>query len=168
MKSTVVAIIGMMLGMTALGSFAPGDDQKVALKDLPKAVLDAVKGRFPRAELKAAEKETEDNETIYEIALVNDGKSMDVSVDEKGEIEEIETEIAAKDLPKAVTEAVAAKHPKSSIRKAEEIVEIDDGKEEKSYEVVVVDEAKKVFEVKVSPAGKILSDEADDENEGES
>ena len=47
------------------------DEEKVALDKLPKTVVDAVKVRFPDAELKEASKETEKGKTTYEVGIVN-------------------------------------------------------------------------------------------------
>ncbi len=55
-------------------AFARADEVKVPLKDVPKAVLDSIKEKFPRAELTEATKETEDGKTTYEIALKDGGR----------------------------------------------------------------------------------------------
>jgi len=150
---------GALVGLLAFVSVAFADEVKVELKDVPKAVLDAVKDKFPKGELKEATKETEAGKTTYEIGLKDRGLKVDVAVTADGKIKEIETEVAVKDLPEAVSSAIAAKYTKATIKKAETIVEIDGAKESKNFEVVVVTEAKKSIEVKVSPEGKILKGE---------
>ena len=167
MSRNAIARAGVLLGLVSFVAIVRADEEKIPLKDVPKAVLDALKAKFPAGEMKGAGKETEDDETIYEITLVDRGKHIDVSVDEEGEIEEVETEIAAGDLPKPVAESLHAKYPEATIRKAEEIVEIEDGEETKSFEVVVVTGAKKTFEVKLSPGGKILTEEEEDKDDEE-
>ena len=163
MRSVAFAGAGVLLsGLLALTSASRADEEKVPLADVPKAVLDAVKAKFPGAELTGAEKETEDGKTVFEIALKDKGCGVDVSVTPKGKIVEIERELAPADLPKPVAAAVEAKYPKATVKKAEETVEFEGNEEEKSYEVVVVTAAKKTLELKVSPAGKILEEEADD------
>jgi hypothetical protein len=158
MRSAAINVI-VLTGLLALVPGVRADEQKVPLKDVPKAVLDAVKDKFPGAELTGAGKETEDGKTLFEISLKDKGQKVDVAVTAEGTIEEIEKEIASKDLPTPVASALAAKYPGASIKKAEVIVQIKGGKETKSYEVVVVTEAKKTLEVKLSPAGKILEQE---------
>ena len=86
-----------------------------------------------------------------------------------------EKEIAVKDLPKAVMDAIKAKYPKAEIEEAEEITT----KEGKIYEVEleIEEEGKEVeLEIEVSAAGKILKiekehedddDDEDDEEEGD-
>src|SRR5262245_7668500 len=77
-------------------------EEKIPVDKLPKAVADAVKAKFPGAELKGAEKEEEDGKTIYEVALVHKGVTYDVSATADGKIVEVEKLITAKDLPAAV------------------------------------------------------------------
>lgn len=157
----------VLLSMTALSAGLRADEEKIPLQDVPRAVLDAVKTRFPNGEIKSAEKEVEDGQTSYEIALRDGGHAIDVALSANGAIVEIEKEIAVKDVPKPVASAVAAKYPGATIRKAEEIVAYKGGKEEKSYEVVVAESGKKSVEVKLSADGKIVKHEEDDEDEGD-
>jgi hypothetical protein len=160
-SKTVCAVA--LAGLLSAVSVSRADEEKVALTDVPKAVMDSVMKKFPVATAVGASKETEDGKTTFEVELKDKGKSVDVSLKPDGTILEIETEVAPKDLPAAVTAAVTAKYPGSKIEKAESIVEFEDGKEEKSYEVVVMTAAKKSVEVKVSPAGKVLEDEDEDD-----
>ncbi|MFI5455228.1 MAG: PepSY-like domain-containing protein [Isosphaerales bacterium] len=164
MRSIPFARAGVLVGLLAFVSVAVADEVKIELKDVPKAVLDAVKAKFPKAELTGATKETEEGKTTYEIALKDKGQKVDVALTADGKITEIETEIAARDLPEAVSSALEAKYPKATIKKAELITEIDGAKESKNYEVVVVTEAKKSLEVKVSPEGKILKEDGGGED----
>ena len=62
-----------LAGLLIVWAFAGADKVKVPLKDVPKAVLDSIKEKFPRAELTEATKETEDGKTTYEIALKDGG-----------------------------------------------------------------------------------------------
>ena len=140
-------------------AFARADKVKVPLKDVPKAVLDSIKEKFPRAELTEATKETEDGKTTYEIALKDGGRTVDVAATAAGKITEIETALDAKALPAKVRATLTDKYPKAIIKKAEEIIEIKDGTETKSFEVVVMTTAEKSVEVKMSPDGRILKEE---------
>jgi hypothetical protein len=165
MKAATMALTVAILGTLPLGARARVDEAKVPLKDVPQAVLHAVKAKFPGAELKEASKETEDGKTTYEIALKDKGQNVDVAVSAAGEIEEIEREVAPKDLPKPVVATVEAKYPKATIKKAEEIIEFDDGLEKKNFELLIETADKKTRELKVSPMGRLLEDEEADEDE---
>jgi hypothetical protein len=160
MKNSVFAIVGFVL--LVFISAGRCDEKKIPLSDVPKVVLDAVKARFTSAELKAAEKSVEDDETTFEISLTTAGKRVTVSVDDEGEISEIEREVAVAGLPKPVADAIAATFAKATIKKAEELVEIDDGKEEKSYEVELSTASGETREVKFKPNGEIEDTEADE------
>jgi uncharacterized membrane protein YkoI len=144
----------VMMVLTAAGARA--DEEKVPLDKLPKAVTDAVKAKFPSAELVKAEKETEDGKTVYEVNLKSGGHSMDVTVTPEGKILEVEKTIAAKDLPKAVANALEAKYPRATITIAEEI-----SKDDKivAYEMVIVTADKKKLEVVFDPQGTFKKEE---------
>ncbi len=159
MKFAVLVVMGSLI---LVHSSVAADEKKIPLGEVPKPVLDAVKKKFPHAELKEATKEVDDDETTFEISLLNAGKHVTVSLDDEAEIEEIETEITVGDLPKPVTDAIAGKYPKAKLNKAEEVVEIEDGKEEKAYEVEITTSDGKSLEVKVDAAGKIEEDEDND------
>ena len=131
------------------------EEEKVPLDKLPKAVTVAVKAKFPDAELKSAEKEEEDGQTIFEVSLKSKGSDYDVSLTPEGQIIEIEKTIAAKDLPAAVVKGLDQKYPKATIKLAEEI-----SKDNKTnYEVIIETADKKKLEVVLDPTGKILKEE---------
>src|SRR5205085_11412445 len=55
-------------GLVAISDRCRADEEeKVPLDKLPKAVTEAVKKKFPRAELVSAEKEKQDGKTVYEV-----------------------------------------------------------------------------------------------------
>jgi hypothetical protein len=149
------------MGLVALALFLAGpmraDEEKVPLDKLPQKVVDAVKAKFPDNKMTHASKEKENNEVIYEVSLKNGDLNIDVEVKPDGTIVTVEKEIKPGDLPKAVTEALAAKYPNATHKKAEEVIKKD---KLEYYEVVVVTGEKKTFEVEVSAEGKILKEEA--------
>jgi hypothetical protein len=146
---------------TSLFLSVRADEEKVPLDRLPRAVAAAVKKRFAGAEMVAASKEVEDGKTLYEVGLKDKGRKTDVTVSADGQIQEIEAEMAAKDLPKEVADALDSKYPKATLKKAESITKVKDGREKlESYEVVLVTAAGKTFEVVLSPDGKITKEES--------
>ena len=159
--------LSICLGLTVLAAaWAPAradDEEKVDLDKLPKAVTEAVKARFPDAELKEASKETEDGKTIYEVGITSKKDKMDVSLTADGDITEIEKVIDAKDLPKAVSKALEDKYPKAEYKKAEEVTKVEKKAEKVAYyEVRLTTADKKKVEVEVDPDGKILNEEKKD------
>lgn len=144
-------------------------EEKVPLDKLPKAITDAVKKRFPKAELVEAAKETEKDKTEYEVSIKDGTTRIDVMLTPEGVITLIEREIAAKDLPKVVTDALAEKYPKATLTTVEELIKVTDGKESLDvYEVLLVTADKKTVEVKLTAAGKITeTEEKKDEKQEE-
>jgi uncharacterized membrane protein YkoI len=159
----IFAMSVLTLGLTflAVDFRALAKEEGVPLDQVPKAVLDAVKAKFPGAKLTEAAKETEDGKTTYEVGLEHNGQEYSVSLTAAGKITEIEREIEIKDLPKAVSEAIKKKYPKGKMEKAEEVTA--DGKT--TYEVVVEASDDKDVEVTVDASGKVLKEEAEEEEE---
>ncbi len=153
-----------LVTLGALG-VARADEEKLSLEKLPAPVKAAIKAKFPGAELKAAAKESEEGETIFEVVLTYKGDLYDVALEANGEIEEIERAIFVEALPSAVVKAIKAKHPKAKIEKAEEVTD-EDG--EVFYEVAIEDGDKDI-EVAVTPKGKIkkAGEEDEDDEKGE-
>lgn len=131
------------------------DDEKIPLDKVPSAVKEAVKKRFPNAEIQEAAKETENGKVTFELNLKDNGQNVDVIVTPEGVIQTIEKEIAAKDLPKVVADAVAAKYPKANYKKYEEVYKVKDGKEALEYYEVIINNGEKDIEVEITPDGKI-------------
>jgi uncharacterized membrane protein YkoI len=152
-----------MLVVVSIGPMAlcwADDEEKVPLDKLPKPVMEAVKKRFPKAEIVSASREKEGDKYEYEVSIKEGGKNIDVTLTPEGTILSLEKEIAAADLPKAVTEALEAKYPKAAYKTIEAIIKVKDGNEKlESYEVQLVTADKKSIEVVLSPDGKITKAE---------
>jgi uncharacterized membrane protein YkoI len=150
--------------LIALALIVRADDKakKITFDQAPKAVQDAVKARFPGAEVTSVEKETEDGKVVYDIELKHQGRKYEMDIHEDGTVIEIEKEIALKDVPEAVTKAVEAKYPKATIKEVMEVNKVK-GKDEKPehYEVTIETADKKTQEVIVSLDGKSVKTEAE-------
>lgn len=147
------------VALVVLAGPARGDEDPVPLDKVPKPVLEAVKKRFPKAEAKEASKETTDGKTVYEVALQQDGKNIDVTLTPDGAITLIEKEIAFEALPKPVADALDKKYPKATYTIVEEVISVKDGKETLDYyEALLVTTEKKTFEVEVLADGKIKAE----------
>ncbi len=132
-------------------AYAGDDEEKIPLDKLPAKVTAAVKAKFPGAQLVSAEKENEKGTTIYEVAIKLKGDTIEVSALQDGTIVEIEKVINAKDLPKGVSDAIAAKYAGAKIKKAEEITTI-------KWEVLLT-VGDKTVEVKFDGSGKVVEEE---------
>lgn len=132
------------------------DEEKVPLDKVPKAVVEAAKKRFPKAEVVGASKETDKDKTVYEIELKETGKTIDVTLTPEGAITTIEQQIDAKDLPKAVATALDKKYPKATFNIVEVVYAVKAGKEALDfYEVELVTADKKTLEVKITAEGTV-------------
>ena len=160
MRVSVVLVRGLGLSvLLAIGMVSRADEEKVALKDVPKGVLETVKTKFPKGVLGEAAREEEDGKTTYEISLKNEGNQIDVVLRPDGTLVAIETVVDPKALPKAVTAAIEAKYPRSTIKKAEEITEFEGKHEETNFEVEVTTAEGKSLELTLSKAGKVSEDD---------
>ena len=150
-----LAVVAVVLAASASGVRAEDGEESVPLDKLPAKVVEAVKAKWPKGEMLSASKETEDGKTFFEVRVKDGDSKMEVLVTEDGKIDTVEKAIAAKDLPKKVADAIAAKYPKSTTDRAEELTH--EGKT--TYEVLLTLEDKSRVEVTLDPDGKILEEE---------
>ncbi|MDY3558845.1 hypothetical protein R5W23_006002 [Gemmata sp. JC673] len=156
---TMFQTVAAVFTMAVVVAGGRAEDDKVPLDKLPKAVVDAVKAKFPKAELKEAEKGKDDGKVEYEITIKDGESKIDVDVTEDGTITGYEKGIALKDLPKAVSAAAAAKHPKGTAKSAEVVYAVKGGKDTLAYYEVVIELDGKKHEVEVLPDGKLKPEE---------
>jgi hypothetical protein len=146
----------LVVALSAGVAWAEEDKEgKVDLKNVPRAVLKAVKDKFPKAKIVSASKEKENDKIVYELQIKNEGRSADVTVTPEGKITTVETTIDFKDLPKDVAAAFKKKYPNAKVQKTEEV---GDGDKITAYEMLIVF-GKKTLEVKFDPKGKFVAEE---------
>jgi uncharacterized membrane protein YkoI len=134
-------------------------EEKIKPESLPKAVADAVKARFPEGKITDAAKEEDDGKVVYDVELKMNGRKYESDILANGTILEVEKEIDAKDLPAAVTKAIDAQYPKSTIKEVMEVNKVK-GKEEKPdhYEVTLKTSDGKEVESLLTLDGKPYKD----------
>jgi hypothetical protein len=157
MRNLFVMGIVSVLGLAVVVIPARADEEKVPVDKLPTAVKKALKRKFPKAEIEKATKEVEDGNTVYEVELEIKDRSVDVSLKADGTILEVERELPADELPKAVRKKLAARYPKAKIEKAEEVTKGEDGPVR--YEIAIT------TEVVLTAEGKIVQPEEEAEDE---
>jgi uncharacterized membrane protein YkoI len=136
-------------------------EEEIPLDKLPKAVVDAVKAKFPGAQLQSAAKENDEGKVVYEVTIKHKGQDIDVMASPDGKIIAIEKTIKANELPAKVSKALAEKYSRGTVKKAEEITKDD----KTTYEVIIEMGDKKKFEVVLDPDGKVLEEEAKDKDD---
>jgi len=92
-----------------LVSVAAAADQKIAMKDLPVAVREAVQRMTQGATLKGLATEVEGGKTLYEAETIRDGRHRDLLFDANGQLVEVEEQIAVDAAPAAVKAALQAR-----------------------------------------------------------
>jgi hypothetical protein len=158
-----VALVAVLVAFAFAASIACADDKdKIAPDKIPQKVMDSLKAKFPKAEIQKCTKEKEGDAIVFDIEFTENGRKCEADIKEDGTMVNYEKEVAVKDLPKKVLEAVEKKYPKATLKECMECTEIK-GKEEKleGYEINLVTADKKEIEVTVSPEGKILEDSSE-------
>ena len=106
-----------------------------------------------------AREEKEGGKVVYDIEFTQNGKKAEADIEEDGTLESYEREFDAKNLPKAVTDAVETRYPKSKMKEIMEITQIKDRKEvHGGFEITLETADNRNVEVTVAKDGKILED----------
>ena len=159
MRQSVVILWALALFLFIETSKVSAQERAVPHDKIPKAVMDALLAKFPKAKIDKCTKAKEGADIVYDIEFKEEGRKCEADIRENGSYINYEKAIEAKDLPKAVSEGINERHPKSALKEIMEETEVR-GKDEKlsAYEVVLETADKKEVEVRVSPKGKIFED----------
>ena len=131
----------------------PAADEDIKPSELPSVVTEALKAKFPKAEIKSAEKGEEDGKPIFEVTIKNDKHAIDVTLSTKGEILSFEKTLKMNDLPKAMKRSLNSKYPRATVQVIEEVWEHD---KLTGYEGIIITPDKKKVEVNFDPKGKLI------------
>jgi hypothetical protein len=119
--------VGLRAQATPAKPAAPATSAKAAPKapkvTLPPAVDAAFKKAYPDATIKNVNHEKEDGQEQYEIESIDHGMHLDVNYKPDATLLVVEQEVAAADLPAAVTAAITARYPKATITMREKVTE---------------------------------------------
>jgi len=129
------------------------------LTKIPQVVMDGLKAKFPKAEIRKWSEEKEGDITVYDIEFKQDGWKFEADIKADGSIHNWEKAIEAKDLPEVAKAAAESEYPKSGIKEIMQITAVSDGKDVlEGYEIVLETSDGKHVEVTVAPDGKVLED----------
>jgi hypothetical protein len=147
----------LVLATVFLGVFGPAtqlraQSETIQIPDVPKVVMDAVKAKFPDAQVQKAKKKVQDGMTFYAIGLTSKGAERNALLTDKGKIVELKKVVPATELPAKAAEAIYAAYPNSTTTKAKKVTEY---KEEKSFEVEVITADKQTKKLVLDAEGKI-------------
>ncbi|MFH1732184.1 MAG: PepSY-like domain-containing protein, partial [Planctomycetota bacterium] len=145
--------LSKVAGIIALATVVIAASQTAYAEEiaLPAPAANAVKAAFPGATVSEIERENENGVLLYEVELKQNGAEIDVKVMADGTIVEVESKIAAKDLPAAVAKAVEKAAPGATIKEVER-KEIRAAL--KAGKVVKLAKPEVVYEVEVVKDGK--------------
>jgi hypothetical protein len=153
MKKTM-AMSGLMTVMVlVLAAAAYPQERKLKREQLPPAVERTVAAESQGAEIKGFATEVERGKRLYEAEMTINGHSKDISMDNNGNIVEVEEEVTMDSLLPAVQEALKTAAGKGTIGKIESLTK--NGKLV-AYEARVTT-GKKRSEIQVGPNGEKLA-----------
>ena len=89
----------------------------------PAAVETAFKQAYPNATVKGVSKEKEKGVDVYEVESVDAGRRRDLMYKPDGTVISFEEEVAAADLPAAVSSAIKTRYPKATLGLCEKLME---------------------------------------------
>jgi len=138
------------------------DDDAIAIKSLPGPVSAAIASKFPGASLKRAQRDTDDNKTVYEVKFTHAKNLFEAKVDPNGKILRVKQELSARDLPKTVAKTLQQKYPRARIMEVEKKT---NGKTS-VYEVELKVGPEKI-DATISSSGKVIKAEVDNEDDGD-
>jgi hypothetical protein len=146
--------VGLHAQATPAKPAAPATSAKAASKapkvTLPPAVDAAFKKAYPDAAIKNVIHEKEDGQEQYEIESIDHGMHLDVNYKPDATLLVVEQEVAAADVPAAVTAAITARYPKATMTMRERVIE----KGTTSYEITLKGGPSTV---QLTPDGKWIS-----------
>ncbi|HEY2115211.1 MAG TPA: hypothetical protein VGJ51_08980 [Candidatus Angelobacter sp.] len=146
-----VAVIVMLAFYCTLSVF--GQEKKLKKSDLPAAVQKTADEQSKGATVRGYGQETEDGKVAYEVQLIVNGHSKDVTIDPQGNIMEVEEQVDLNSLPAEVRAGLEKQAGKATVSKVESLTK---------HGTLVAYEAqvrngKKRSEIQLGPDGKPLA-----------
>ena len=114
-RLTVVSIAVLM------SASVTASERKMAMKDLPAPVQEAVREHTKGLTVVGLSEETEDGETLYEVETRMDGKTRDILFDATGKLVADEKEVTLESIPEAARAALEEVARGGNIRKVEAV-----------------------------------------------
>jgi hypothetical protein len=140
------------------GARADEKDEKVTLDQVPAVVKDALKARYPKAEVVSAEKGDVDGTKVYEFKLKEGAKEWEVAFTPDGKFHSSEEPLKEADLPAKVKDAFKQKYGEAKVLTIEKETTGDGDKAKVVFEIVFEKGTEKL-EAQFDPEGKFLAEE---------
>jgi hypothetical protein len=146
-------MLATLVSGLATVSVVQAQEKKLKRQELPPAVEKTVAEQSKGAAIRGFSTELEDGKRLYEVELVVSGHGKDISMDEQGNIVEVEEEVSIESLPNPVKDGLTKTAGSGTVGKVESITK--NGKLV-AYEAVVKARTKR-SEIQVGPDGKKLA-----------
>jgi biopolymer transport protein ExbD len=143
-------VLAMLALFCAVSVFS--QEKKLKKSDLPAAVQKTADEQSKGATVRGYGQETEGGKIAYEVQLIVNGHTKDVTIDPQGNVMEVEEQVDAKALPAEVREGLQKQAGKATIGKVESLTKHGTLV---AYEAQVR-QGKKRSEIQVGPDGKPL------------
>jgi hypothetical protein len=154
------------IGFLFLAGAASAGERKIARNEVPKPVLATLEKRFPAARQLAFEREVEKGKVVFEAQLLDGSRRLDVDVAPDGRLLAVEETIKLDAAPEAVRKGLAgSKYAKLPVVKTEKVMEYKNETVTATSFELVLGTGEKRMEVVFSESGKILKEEAKDEDD---
>ena len=153
MNKTRMLSVLMLAVLTA--SLAQAADKKLKKSQLPTVVQKTADEQSKGATVVGYSSEQEKGKTLYEVALKVDGHGKDVSMDSKGNVVEVEEEVALNSLSADVQAGLRKAAGSGKLGTVESLTK---GRKLVAYEAKVTRGGKK-SEIQVGPKGEKLNHE---------
>jgi hypothetical protein len=148
-KLVTVSLVAGLAGLSGVQA----QEKKIKREELPAAVEKTVAEQSAGATIQGFLTEVEQGKRLYEVELTLNGHTKDISMDEQGNVVEVEEEVSLVSLPPAVKDGLTKAAGTGTISKVESISKT--GKLV-AYEAVVKTGTKR-SEIQVGPDGKKLA-----------
>ena len=145
--AAVATVLALCFAVSAFGQ-----EKKVKKSDLPAAVQKTADEQSKGATVRGYGQETEDGKVAYEVQLMVNGHSKNITIDPQGNVLEIEEEVDMKSLPAEVRAGLEKQAGKATLGKVESLTKHGSLV---AYEAQVRD-GEKHSEIQVGPDGKPL------------
>lgn len=148
-------VAGILVCASVIGCVSHSGEKNLPPDQVPLAVMDSLRTKFPDLAVKKASTERENGQDVIEVAFSARGGSYEAESTPQGKLIAIDRMVEVRDLPGAVTNAIHEKYPDAKITSAEEVTKND----AVAYHEVNITSGSQRMELQVDPAGKIINEE---------
>lgn len=152
---TAIAVVALMLGV---GVKADEKDEKLTLDKVPAKVKEALKAKYPKAEIVSASMGDVDGTKVFEFELKQGEKKWEAAFTPEGKFHSSEEALTEAQLPAKVKEAFRKKYPDAKVLAYEKAIE-GEGEGEKVIYEILIEKGKDKVEIQIAPDGKIVGEE---------